>query len=142
MVVELIRLRMKRVVDRIVGFGIDLPFTRCATLKLDASRRGRGAVASARNDPVAIGVRVARVVGLQFLKVLGFAWQVAPPVGVCSRGLTMRGVDDVGIMLQSDTSHVFAPLAYVVWAPRGIRCPYVCDIWVRRDAQFAEEVPP
>ena len=55
--------------------------------------------------------------------------------------MTMRGVDDVVIMLQSDTSHVFAPLAYVVWVLRGIRFPYVCDIWVRRDVEFAEEVP-
>ena len=28
MVVELIRLRMKRVVDRLLGFGVDLPFAR------------------------------------------------------------------------------------------------------------------
>ena len=91
---------------------------------------------------MAIGARVARVVDLQFLWVWDVAWQVAPPVGVCLRGLAMRGVDDLVIMLQSDTAHVFAPLAHVVWAPRGVRCSYVCDISVRRGAQFAEEVPP
>ena len=41
--------------------------TTCGGRQSMRSRRGRGALASARNDPMAIGVRVARVVGLQFL---------------------------------------------------------------------------